>query len=374
MRGIKKDGITFLGEFTDKDLEREFFNNDMKRYEKCVGPIAMIYGTIYMMFLIADYFAIESALGFQRIVIIRGLFLMVSALIYVAAKKINNYTQLAYLITAYEGLAVMGFLGIIDQYESLTLLSFFSVVAITLAIYVIPNKLSYAQVISIFLSLSFFIFYANRITGMDTFMFLKLASYSFIIITYCNIGAYLTHFYKRKHFAENRELLRISITDSLTGLYNRAKFNEEFNRWATYCNDHEIPLALVVLDIDDFKRVNDSYGHLVGDQVIQNIALITKKTIRSMDIAARWGGEEFVILFPNTDIHQAREIMESMRICIQNNECGTVDRMTCSFGLASLKKNESPESLLQRADKLLYDAKAYGKNVVICELEESHDL
>jgi diguanylate cyclase (GGDEF)-like protein len=371
---IRKRDISFLGEFVDKALEKEFFDYDMKRYAKFIGPVSLVFGAIYMMFLISDYFAIKNPFSFMTILIVRTLFIVMSVVIYLAAKKINDYTKLAYLITVYEILAIIGFLVIIEHYESLTLLLFFSVMAMTLAIYIIPNKLIFSQIISVLLSLSFFIFYAKHIEGIEASVLLKMVAYNFIIIIYCNIGAYLTNYYKRKQFIDSRELLRVSITDSLTGIYNRGKFNEEINKWIDYCNRYENPLSLVMLDIDDFKRVNDCYGHLIGDSVIQNIASTIKKAIRNTDIFARWGGEEFAILLPNTDIHQTMEMMERVRICIQNNKYNIVENITCSFGLVKLRKNENAESLLQRVDKLLYIAKDAGKNAVVGEDGEGYTL
>lgn len=257
---------------------------------------------------------------------------------------------------------------IIYNYDSLSLLAFIGVMVMTLAVYITPNKLIYTQALTVFLSLSFFIFFAKCIEGIDSSIFLKLVAYNFIILIYCNIGAYLTNYYKRKQFIDSKELLRVSITDPLTGIYNRVKFNEELQRWIEFCNRYEHPLSLVMFDIDDFKKVNDNYGHMTGDCVIKDLALIIEKQIRNTDIFARWGGEEFVILLPNTNIHQAKEMMERIRVCVQNNKYNDIEHITCSFGVAALRKNENAESLLQRADKLLYEAKDCGKNRVVCDI------
>jgi len=256
---------------------------------------------------------------------------------------------------------------IINQYQSFTLLTFLSVIAMALAIYITPNKLIYTTIIAIFLSLSFFLFHASRMEGMEASLFLKIIAYNLVIILFCNIGSYLTNYYKRRQFVDSKELLRISITDPLTGIYNRAKFNEEINKWIEFYNRYEGTLCLAMFDIDNFKRVNDSYGHLVGDRVLQGIASTIKKGIRSTDVFARWGGEEFIILFPNTKIHDAGEITELMRSCIENSRYDEVERITCSFGLVELRKNENPDDILMRADSLLYEAKIYGKNTVLCE-------
>ena len=367
MENIEKYKINFLCEFVDKDLELEFLNNEMRRYAKIIGPVTIIFGIIYMMFFISDYFTIENSKSIMIIFLIRALFLFVSVVVYIAVKKIDNYVNLAYLISFYELLAIIAFIVILYQYEFLTVLSFFSVVAMMLAIYIIPNKLINSLFIATVLSLSFFIFPAKNIAGIDTAVFLKIIAYDLIILVYCNIGSFLTNFYKRKQFADSRELLRVSITDTLTGIYNRAKFNEELNRWIEYCRRYENPLSLVIFDIDDFKKVNDNHGHFIGDHVLQSIALLIKDIIRNTDIFARWGGEEFVILFPNTEIQQAVEITERIRIFIEKSKYDKVENVTCSFGLVTLRKDEDAESFLKRADNHLYNAKNYGKNIVISE-------
>lgn len=366
MEGIGKYDISFYGEFMDKALEREFLHYDIKYYSRLIGPIALIFGVIYMLFIIADYFAIEKP-SFMVILVIRVLFLMVSIIIYFGVKKINDYSSLAYLITAYEIWAIISFMVIIYKYKSIGIMSFFSVMAITFAIYITPNRLINAQIVSIFFNLSFFILFANHIANTKTDVIFKIIIYDLIFIIFGNIVAYLTNFYRRRQFADNRELLRLSITDSLTGIYNRIKFDQELNRWVDHCNRYEDPLSLVIFDIDEFKKVNDNYSHLIGDSILQNITSIIKKDIRNTDIFARWGGDEFVILLPNTNIQQAMEMTERMRSYIQKNKYTIAENVTCSFGLVMLKKNENEESLLQRADKLLYGAKEQGKNTILCE-------
>lgn len=367
MENTRKYDISFLGEFVDKKLEREFLDYDMRRCARFIGPVALTFGVIYMLFIISDYFAIEDPPSFLVILSIRVLVLIVSAAMYLAVKRINDYANLPYLITAYEVFTIISFLVIIYQYKSLTFLSLFSVMAIILAVYITPNKLVHAQITSVFLILSFFFFSAKHIEGIETQVLLKIIAYNIILIIFASIGTYLTSFYKRKQFADSRELLRVSITDSLTGIFNRAKFGQELNQWVDYSNKYEKPLSLVIFDIDNFKSVNDNYGHLIGDGVLQSIAAVIKKAIRHTDVFARWGGEEFVILLPGTEIHQSMEMTERMRICISKIKYDKVENITCSFGLAELQENESAESLMQRADKHLYEAKDWGKNIVVCD-------
>lgn len=361
--------ISFLCEFKDRNIEKEFLNYELKRNAKVIGPIIIIYGLVYFVFVVSDYFSIMNTQSFQFILTVRLIFLASSVLIYMGMKFINNYEIMIYLITAYEFVAVLAFLMIINQYETLTFLSILSVVAMNAAIFITPNKLINAQFISLFLNIAFFVFPANHIYGIDTSVLIKTILYVIMIVTYCNIGFYLNNYYKRKQYADSLELLRLSITDSLTGIFNRAKFNEELKKWTDYCSRYESDISLVFFDIDNFKRVNDNYGHMTGDKVIQDIVLSIQNKIRSTDIFARWGGEEFVILLPNTGNDQAAEMAERMRIAIEKITVSESENITCSFGIATLRENESSESFIKRGDKLLYEAKRRGKNIVVYEME-----
>jgi len=361
--------ISFLCEFKDRNIEKEFLNYELKRNAKVIGPIIIIYGLVYFVFVVSDYFSIMNTQSFQFILTVRLIFLASSVLIYMGMKFINNCDIMIYLITAYEFVAVLAFLMIINQYETLTFLSILSVVAMNAAIFITPNKLINAQFISLFLNIAFFVFPANHIYGIDTSVLIKTILYVIMIVTYCNIGFYLNNYYKRKQYADSLELLRLSITDSLTGIFNRAKFNEELKKWTDYCSRYESDISLVFFDIDNFKRVNDNYGHMTGDKVIQDIVLSIQNKIRSTDIFARWGGEEFVILLPNTGNDQAAEMAERMRIAIEKITVSESENITCSFGIATLRENESSESFIKRGDKLLYEAKRRGKNIVVYEME-----
>lgn len=368
--GKARHDISFFGEFADKALEQEFFIYDMKRHAKIVGPVVLMFGLLYMIFIIPDYLTIKDPRSFIIILIIRVVFLVFSVMIFIFVNEITNYANLSYVITAYEILAIIGFFAIIYQYESFSYMLFLSVISMTLAIYIIPNRLIYLHIITLLLSLPFFMHYIKYIEGIKPNVYWQLLAYYLIALSYCNIEYYITNYYKRKQFVESRELFRISITDSLTGIYNRAKFSEELVYWADYSSRYENPLSLVMIDIDDLKKINDSYGHIMGDSVIKSIALTIKNTIRNTDIFARLSGDEFAIILPNTDISQSIEMMERVRIYVSENKYENVENVTCSLGLVELKENEKPDSLLKRADKLLYGAKSSGKNIVISETSE----
>lgn len=164
---------------------------------------------------------------------------------------------------------------------------------------------------------------------------------------------------------KNKELEKLAITDKLTNIYNRRKLDEllhsELNRSLRF--DHIFGVA--ILDIDHFKKVNDTYGHQMGDKVLKELANILKVNVRKTDTVGRYGGEEFVIISPESDQKGVYALVENIREIIASYNFGEVSSLTASFGIAVLKKDDTIDSLLKRADEALYEAKAQGRNKTI---------
>jgi diguanylate cyclase (GGDEF)-like protein len=164
----------------------------------------------------------------------------------------------------------------------------------------------------------------------------------------------------------NKQLAHLALTDALTALPNRRAFFELANREIDRCKRHGRQMALAMLDIDHFKLINDRYGHLVGDGVLQQVAVLIRGAIRASDTVARYGGEEFVLLMPETDLKGAVELVEQLRQVLRSGELQTgrdIVRVTGSFGVTALSgRDDDLDPLLQRADKALYAAKAGGRD------------
>ena len=159
--------------------------------------------------------------------------------------------------------------------------------------------------------------------------------------------------------------------DALTGLFNRRKFNElcaaEIGRSIRYGT----PLALIMVDIDHFKSVNDEHGHLAGDRALVDVARVLGRKMRASDSLCRWGGEEFMILAPHLDLADAVRMADKLRTAIAGFDFGPAGRITCSFGVATLRPGDRSIDLILRADTCLYRAKRTGRNCVAREAEES---
>ncbi|MGE4296501.1 MAG: GGDEF domain-containing protein [Desulfovibrionaceae bacterium] len=161
---------------------------------------------------------------------------------------------------------------------------------------------------------------------------------------------------------KTKELERLSETDKLTGLYNRMKLDEIAKEEMTRAVRYGRPLSMVLIDIDKFKTINDTFGHQVGDDALVHFAQILKTQCRAADTIGRWGGEEFIVFSPETDLHGARQLTEKLRQHIENYEFPTAGKITASFGVAEFKKDEAGQGLFRRADLALYKAKARGGN------------
>jgi diguanylate cyclase (GGDEF)-like protein/PAS domain S-box-containing protein len=160
------------------------------------------------------------------------------------------------------------------------------------------------------------------------------------------------------------ELQRLSQTDKLTQLYNRVYIDDilqaqfsRFKRYAERC-------SIVMLDIDHFKEVNDAYGHVIGDSVLIEFAQLLRGTVRLGDVAGRWGGEEFLIILPHTDLAEAMIVAEKLRRTIEYHHFAHVRHKTASFGVVTFKGKKELEEFIDLADKALYSSKKHGRNCV----------
>lgn len=169
---------------------------------------------------------------------------------------------------------------------------------------------------------------------------------------------------------KNHQLEDLSTHDQLTGLYNRVMLYDFIEKQFAYLIRHQAPCCLVMLDLDHFKAINDDYGHPVGDAVLEGIGKRLADRLRKSDMAFRYGGEEFLVILPQADLQQARELFEQIRKEIQSNAIGglAAGELTISVGVTELAASgDSAKAAINRADQALYDSKHLGRNrVTVC--------
>ncbi len=206
--------------------------------------------------------------------------------------------------------------------------------------------------------------YQQGIDPKTAFMLLGIV---FIILVL--IAGWAIHLKKeiaRRKLLEN-ELERLATIDKLTSIYNRYKMDLSLDEQVEIAKRYKRALSVIFFDIDFFKKVNDTYGHKVGDEVLKELVNLVSSHLRKSDIFGRWGGEEFLIILPETTKEEALKLAEKLRKYIQLHKFNKIEKLTCSFGVTSIKENDNSKTIIARVDKKLYKAKQNGRNRVEIE-------
>lgn len=161
-----------------------------------------------------------------------------------------------------------------------------------------------------------------------------------------------------------RKLMEMSLTDHLTGLRNRRAVEDILSMEMEIARRYSRPLCFALIDVDHFKRINDTYGHDVGDEVLKKLARIMNSELRASDVLGRWGGEEFALVIPETDIHGAKALCDRLRRKVEGTHFDKVGKVTVSIGATQFRREDTVRSLVKRADEALYRAKEGGRNRV----------
>ena len=200
--------------------------------------------------------------------------------------------------------------------------------------------------------------------GTDYMILWQVLGGGAVLFVFMFYRSYMQNRFNQKLKTKNVELEYLSQTDPLTGVYNRLKtdalLDQEFERSRRYNRS----LSVVMFDLDYFKQVNDTFGHQTGDRVLVAASALVQASIRKHDVLGRWGGEEFLILCPETDLQGAEHLAENLRQQMEAFDLGEVGTITASFGIAQLGRTEDVKRLIGYADNALYEAKQKGRNQV----------
>lgn len=162
-----------------------------------------------------------------------------------------------------------------------------------------------------------------------------------------------------------KQLIILATQDRLTGVFNRHKWEEQIENQINMASRSEYQFALIILDIDHFKQVNDQFGHQIGDRLLKHLATQLQQQIRTEDMIFRIGGEEFAIISPTQDKQQAHQLAERLRVYINELDEVSLPKVTASFGVTCYQTDDSSSVIFNRADKALYEAKAQGRNCIV---------
>ncbi len=363
--------LLLTGEFINRETEREFFREEMNSSRKYIRPFVLLSGILYFLFIIPDYMLTESMDTFAKILVARSIILLPAGLLYAFYDRIEDHFRLAACITVIEILVGLTYIYINSIYETQDfLIHNFGVIMIILGIFLIPNRWKNMVAAGLLTGSSFFAFAVLHYRDLKQSYLYAGAAYTLLVLIFSSCTSMRVQRSKRLYYLQNMKLERLSNTDTLTGIANRYKFEREFEKWIKLAGRYNMDLSLVIYDFDNFKDINDTYGHLAGDRVIVESTRTVRQSIRENDVFARWGGEEFAIIMPFTAREDAGVTAARIKREFAGMKVGGVEGFTCSFGIAQYRKGDSPVSVQERADMLMYAAKRKGKDRIEIEKDE----
>ncbi|WP_220753485.1 GGDEF domain-containing protein [Shewanella sp. KT0246] len=370
------DKIGKTGEFVNPALEIAFRKDEWEKLRRRMVFTSFVGGLIYFLAIIGDYMIMTSAPMFIDIFTMRLSVLLMSLIVCVCGLKLTKYTPVLNLI-------LCGLLLLLIQGESIelvikgNLVEYVGIpgVAVIVLLFYLSFPPRFIGVLAVCTTGSLTYIITSAVLGFASIEYIY-TTLLFLVVVNC-FGAYVYLQFstiRRREFNALEELKKNAEIDGLTQIYNRRKVLELGDNDVKNAINHGHEYAVIMLDVDNFKEVNDTYGHVVGDQVLLEIANRCRHVMREFDIFGRFGGEEFVAFLPKTNINDALMIGERLRKTIFATPFETDKvtlNITISLGVAALTvAQEAPRKLLEIADEALYTAKNTGKNKVCTGREQ----
>lgn len=361
---------TRFAEFQDKNLESRFFSENTKNSLKCLRYVFLISCSIFLLLFFFDYFFLDAG-GFHNIILYslipRLLIFALSLTIFAYSKKSTNFKMILDLMSYFVVFIFLTHLFMVSHFINVNLVfEVLDVVLVMLGLFFIPNRWLINLICSALTCVIFLIYGPHFLSGLTMDIIVELIIYFSWFIMIISMLLLRTNRYKRSQFSKGLELERLTLTDPLTKAFNRKACDNMINKMC----EEKAGFSIILFDIDDFKKINDTYGHMIGDEVLVSIADTVRRNIRDGDTLARWGGEEFIILLANTSLESSVEIAEKLRNMIYASVFeGFHYEVTASFGVTECLPDDSLSSLMRRVDQFLYSAKRAGKNNVCFSMQ-----
>jgi len=359
LSGIKpseKDPVT-------SECRADYLDYKLKGSTEHLKVLAILFGIFNLMLLIPDKLMLTDMSAFAQVLAVRIVFSFLLFALYFRLKKIGSFRTLSLIVSIFELLAIAVFIFVFLKYEEPNLLiQALGMLIIIIGVFVIPNQWVSMLVVSAIGSVGFLFCAYSFIGNFETVAYWASVVYIAAALVLCAYTAYKTGRFQFREFVARRELEHISSTDYLTKTANRYKLDEEAGKWIDFCQRNSLPLTLVFIDIDDFKAVNDMHGHNVGDSVLSSLTDLIRGQLRTSDVISRWGGDEFILLLPNTTLESAVAIVERIKTSITENVFLLGVKITCCYGIVEMKENSDLKSMIEEADCLMYAGKKREKN------------
>jgi len=360
-----------IAEYKDNTLEPLFFEEEVRGSLHNFRSVLIGYGITFFFVGLYDIFGGATSHTALPIVLGgRGLVLLASLALYYLLGKRLGPNRVTLLIAAYELLAFAACASFMFLAPATSpVVHGMSVMLLVVSVFVMPGRWLYMAVVSTVMLVLYIVFSAFFMDAAHVSDLVTADLYVAIGYLLMLVFSHRVNRMSRMQFHKQSLLEKQSIIDKLTGIYNRARFDEALDEWTGLFQRYRTPFCLIMFDLDDYKRINDVFGHFIGDEVLRKVAAEVRRIIRAGDIFARWGGEEFIVLMPYNNLQTAYEQAERLRKRIEQIDLGDAGHITASFGVTEIKAGDNIDTLIQRVDKLMYLGKRSGKNIVIKSMD-----
>jgi diguanylate cyclase (GGDEF)-like protein len=337
----------------------------MQIAQKYIHILAIVAAVLNLVLIVPDWLLIESITIRLVVASVRILYAGLLVFVSVRAKKAKAFQPFSLLVAFSEALALLIFLFVMTRYSRFNfLIQAMGYIAFVLFVFIVPNRTQYTLTLTVLGAAGFFVC-AHLFQGsVDDNEFLAALVYIPLAIVLCTISAAGTERHQFREYIAKSRLEHLSSTDFLTDTANRFLLEEEAGRWMDFCRRQDMPLSLAFIDVDNLKSINDRYGHQTGDSVLVDLARLFQRQLRSSDTLARWGGDEFVLLLPNTQLQGAVQLMERIKASVEDDSFVAKTLITWSCGVVEMQQRDGFHNMLRVADSLMYEGKHRGKNLI----------
>lgn len=362
-----KGRISWLwGRFEDSELEREYLHYRLVKTRSVWRGLMMGIAVLFLLLMLGDMLINQRSFSLGWLGLSLGLFAaMLWINLYVIDRQKDPYKMLFYT-TLLEALFIAGYFITINRHQ-IDNIAFraFEIIFIIISIYLVPNHFSCTVGMAACSYAGFLVYYLMGMPELPQSQLIAMPVYLLFLIVLCTAALMYIQISERENYYSGKRLQEMLMIDPLTGAYNLRKMSDEMEKWLPFCARYDLPFSIITIDVDDFKQINDTKGHLHGDQILKDLVRMLLEGVREQDIVVRAGGDELIILLPNTDGKSAEHLAQRLLITAQKREYYGVGRITCSMGVAAWKQGMTAKQLRDLADQRLYIAKRQGKNRVI---------
>ncbi len=367
MRSESNTGFNFFAEFTSQELEQKYIESDFDRsrsYTRRSGTLGFSLIALYFFVDWIHFYTLPYAWAF---LICRLTPSVVGIPAIIAAGRMKNQKLFALIVSGTELITFYSYLATLFLYklDDVTLQCIYVAVFI-LIVFAIPNYGLHNLIVCLIIITSYFAAVFLTVRSYGRFLFIVQLFAISVSMFFSFFSFREVNILKRRQFLREMQLRELLNTDGLTNTMNRACFDTILAYYCHPIDPSTAKFSLVMFDIDDFKHINDTFGHDMGDQVLIKVANLIKSLIRRGDVFARYGGEEFMVILPNATLPMAASIAEKLRTQLES-AFGEEIKVTASFGVTGYEEGDTVKKLINRVDNLMYQAKAAGKNRVFSD-------